>query len=361
MPEQIRILSLNCGSSSLKFGVFSGDENLLEGEAEEIGSAHATFWYSPAGQPKQESSKDIETHAAAFNLVQQTLAEAGLTDYQAIGHRVVHGGPQLRDHFRLTDETLLDLKKAMPFAPLHLPASIDVIEAVSKSLPDLPQIICLDTAFHKDLPDVSKTLPFSHDVRAQGVERFGFHGLSLESIVAQLPGIPQKLVIAHLGNGASITALRKGKSIDTSMGLTPTGGIMMGTRCGDVDPGALLYLLQQGMTEDDLVKLVDHQSGLLGISEKTSDVRELTNARASDSKCDLALRMFAYQVRKTVAAMAASLEGLDLLIFTGGIGEHADNIRKEVTTSLSFLGNFETRTLPAEEDLQIARITQRLL
>ncbi len=359
MPEAYRVLALNCGSSSLKFGVYEGEKILLEGEAEEIGLASASFWWKKG--EKTETKQPIANHSAAFVLLERTLAEAGLSAVDAIGHRVVHGGPNLRDHFRLTDESLRLLKDAIAFAPLHLPSSIEVIEACQKLMGNLPQVICLDTAFHKDLPDVSKTMPFPKKIRQLGVERYGFHGLSVESIVAQLPNIPERVVVAHLGNGSSITALLKGKSMDTSMGLTPSGGVMMGTRCGDIDPGVLLYLLHQGMDAGALETIVDHESGLKGISGRTSDVRELSKASASDADCDLALRMFAYQVKKSIAAMAAALGGLDALVFTGGIGEHAEALRDEITRGLAFLGSFKTKTLPSEEDLQIARITRQIL
>jgi acetate kinase len=290
----------------------------------------------------------------------QAMQHAGLPHPDAVGHRVVHGGPHLRDHHRLDPSTLETLRNAVPFAPLHLPASLIVIDAVSQSTPDIPQVICLDTAFHKDMPDVAQTLPFSRRVRDQGVQRYGFHGLSVESIVEQLDHIPERTVVAHLGNGASITALHKGHSIDTSMGMTPTGGVIMGTRSGDADPGALVYLLHNGMDADALGKLVDHESGLRGISERSSDVRELSAARTTDPKSDLALRMFAYSVKKTIAAMAAALGGIELLVFTGGIGQHAEQIRKEILDGLPFLGAFTTKVLPAQEDLQIVRITRRL-
>jgi len=345
MPETRRVLALNCGSSSLKFGVYSGHELVAEGEAEEIGLPEAKFTWKG-----QATDEPIADHNAAFALMKR----AGLGEFDAVGHRVVHGGPKLRDHFRLTDEGLRELKEAVPFAPLHLPSSIAVIEAVSQWLPKVPQVICLDTAFHKDLPDVSKTLPFSRAVREMGVERYGFHGLSVESIVAQLDPVPERLVVAHLGNGSSVTAVLAGKSVDTTMGLTPTGGVMMGTRCGDADPGVLLYLMRRGMGAQALEDLVDHQSGLKGVSGHSSDVREL---RAGD----LALRMFVYQVKKAIAGMAAALGGLDVLVFTGGIGQHAAGIRDEVCEGLAFLRAFEVQTLPSQEDLQIARITARLL
>jgi acetate kinase len=194
------------------------------------------------------------------------------------------------------------------------------------------------------------------------VERFGFHGLSLESILAQMSDIPERLVIAHLGNGCSVTAIKGGESIDTTMGLTPTGGIMMGTRCGDLDPGVLLFLMQHGYADRDrLSALVDRQSGLLGVSETTSDVRELLSIRQRDTRADLALRMFSYQVKKAIGAMAAALGGLDRLVFAGGIGENNGDLRNEVAAGLAFLGRFEVSVVPSQEDLQIARMTDGLL
>ncbi|HMF78986.1 MAG TPA: acetate/propionate family kinase [Bryobacteraceae bacterium] len=357
------VLALNCGSSSLKFGVYStgakggsilsdltnsdlGNQvnSIQEGEAEEIGHSGAT-----------------PDHATALRQTLESLEQGGLKEFSAVGHRLVHGGPHLREHARLTAEVSQKLQAAVEFAPLHLPAALAVIDAIEKKLPGIPQVICLDTAFHRHMPDVAKTLALPADVRALGVERFGFHGLSLESILAQLHPVPHRLVVAHLGNGSSITAIRNGQSIDTSMGLTPTGGVMMGTRCGDLDPGAILYLMRHlPAGADKLQDLVDHKSGLLGISSKASDVRELLAARASDPQADLALRMFCYQVRKTVASMAAALGGLDALVFTGGIGEHAHPVRDEICRGLAFLGPHTTQVLPAQEDLQIARITSRL-
>jgi acetate kinase len=344
MPSLSPVLALNCGSSSLKYGVYSNNNDpalLQEGEAEEIG--------------RNSSTPD---HAAALRQALESLARGGWKEFSAVGHRLVHGGPRLRQHVRLTSGVAQQLQAAVEFAPLHLPSALSVIDAIQNKLPNTPQVICLDTAFHRHLPDVAKTLALPADVRALGVERFGFHGLSLESILAQFHPVPDRLVVAHLGNGSSITAIRNGQSIDTSMGLTPTGGVMMGTRCGDLDPGALLYVMRHtGATADELEDLVDHKSGLLGISAKSSDVRQLQAARNQDRQVDLALRMFCYQVRKTIASMAAALGGLDALVFTGGIGEHAQPLREEICRPLAFLGRFAVNVLPAQEDLQIARIT----
>ena len=268
----------------------------------------------------------------------------------------MHGGPDVREHRALTDEVFAKLTAAVPFAPLHLPASLAVITAMREKMPELAQVVCLDTAFHRGMPDVARTFALPEKVRRTGVERYGFHGISLESIMAQLRPTPAKLVVAHLGNGASITAIQQGRSIDTTMGLTPTGGVTMGTRCGDLDPGVMIFLQRHGFAgADDLETLVNRQSGLLGVSGVSSDVRQLLEMRARVD-ADLALRMFCYQVRQAIAAMTAALGGVDLLVFTGGIGEHAETLRSEICATLSWMEPFEIRVLPAQEDLQIARI-----
>jgi acetate kinase len=334
------ILALNCGSSSLKFGLYrsgagGGPVLVREGEAQEI-----------------------RDHAAALA---HTLEVLDTNDIAAVGHRIVHGGADVRVHQPLTPQIKEKLRAAVAFAPLHLPAALSVIEATERKLPKARQVVCLDTAFHRKMPEVARTLALSAAARRLGVERFGFHGLSLESILAQMDSVPERLVVAHLGNGASITAIRDGQSIDTSMGLTPAGGIMMGTRSGDLDPGTIVYLMRKGYERaETLEALIDRESGLLGISETSSDVRELLRVRGKDARADLALKMFCYQAAKTIASMAAALHGLDVLVFTGGIGEHAAPLRDEICAHLKFLGDFQVRVLPAQEDLQIARITERL-
>jgi len=366
-PDQQLILALNCGSSSLKFGAYriaggpppdglhNTPELLCEGEAEEIGHPNGSFWFKSAGR-KDEHPTVYANHTAALAHALELLAKQGLTKFWRATHRVVHGGPEIREHQILTPAVLAKLQAAIPFAPLHLPASLEVIAAVSEKMPGLEQVICLDTAFHRSMPDVARTFALPADVRSKGVERFGFHGLSLESILAQLHPVPAKLVVAHLGNGSSITAILNGKSIDTSMGLTPTGGVMMGTRTGDLDPGVMLFLSRHGFAKpEELETLVNRKSGLLGISGTSSDVRQLIETRAQPAS-DLALRMFCYQVRKTIASMAAALAGIDLLVFTGGIGENAEALRHEICQPMKWIDPFEIRVLPAEEDLQIARI-----
>jgi acetate kinase len=270
----------------------------------------------------------------------------------------------LREHKLLDSAVAKELEAAVEYAPLHLPASLAVLKATQEKLPGVPQAICLDTAFHRHMPEVSRTYALPEKIRKLGVERYGFHGLSLESIVAQLPALPDRLVVAHLGNGASITAILKGVSIDTSMGLTPTGGLIMGTRCGDLDPGLMVYLMRRGYARaEQLERVFDHESGLLGISGMTSDVRSLLEDREKNKQAALALEMFCYQVRKTVAGMAAALGGVDVLVFTGGIGEHASALRTEISHGLKFLSSIEldVRVLPSQEDEQIAKNTVRLL
>ena len=363
MSEWRHILCVNCGSSSLKFGLYAWDGGNAacecEGEAQEVGSSSSRFWFRMRDR-KEEEILPLKDHAAALLHAAEVLKKAGAPRPQAVGHRFVHGGRRLHEHRRITPEVRDQLQAAADFAPLHVPVALSALEAIEERLPDVPQVACLDTAFHRRMPDVARTLALPHGIRELGVERYGFHGLSIESILAQLETIPDKLVVAHLGNGCSITAIRNGVSIDTSMGLTPTGGIMMGTRCGDIDPGVLLFLLRSGWDSGKLERCVDHESGLKGISGKTSDMRELTTLRVQDMNADLAIRMFCYQARKTVAGMAAALGGMDALVFTGGIGEHAAEIRDGICSGLDFLGGCRISVLPAREDLQIARITAKL-
>lgn len=361
------ILALNCGSSSLKFGLYEAKEDgaqaILHGEAEEIGGEQATFWFEEAGKERSKNNDSalLKTHASA--LQQALKCMQPFPAPAAVGHRFVHGGPKLREHTLIDAGILRELDAAIEFAPLHMPAALAVLRAASESLPEVPQAACFDTAFHRSMPEVSRTYALPQAIRALGVERYGFHGLSLESIVGQLKPLPERLVAAHLGNGASITAIHKGKSLDTSMGLTPTGGIVMGTRCGDLDPGVVIYLLRHGYAvADELEEVFDQQSGLKGLSGFTSDVRELLQQRAERPEAELALRVFCYQAAKAIGAMAAALGGIDLLVFTGGIGEHATKLRASIVEQLRFLGDpLAVKVLPSQEDEQIARNTARLI
>jgi acetate kinase len=358
------VLTLNCGSSSLKFGIYFSDgvnaRAFCEGAAEEIGREKSRFWLK-LNEERSEQQLHLPDHRAALTHALDALKDCAGSEPAAVGHRFVHGGPCVREHQRVTPAIMEQLRDAVEYAPLHLPPALSVLETMRHKLPKVTQVVCMDTAFHRTLPDVSRTYALPAEIRELGVERYGFHGLALESILAQLDPVPRDLVVAHLGNGSSITAIREGESIDTTMGLTPTGGVMMGTRCGDLDPGAVLYIMRHGYaTPEDLETIFDHRSGLLGVSGKTSDVRELIKSRAEDKQVNLALTMFCYQVRKAVAGMAAALGGLDALVFTGGIGEHADRLRREIYSGLKFLGEIRVLMLPAQEDLQIAKITAKL-
>ncbi len=258
----------------------------------------------------------------------------------AIGHRIVHGGPALRQHCRIDDAVLGQLQAAAAFAPLHAPAALALVRFAQVRFPGVPQVACFDTQFHAGLPDVARVLPIARELQSEGTQRYGFHGLSLESIVRQLGGaLPQRLVVAHLGNGASITAVKAGLSIDTSMGMTPSGGVIMGTRSGDLDPGVLVYLMREKKFDAArLEALIDQRSGLLGISGVSGDMRHLHEAAASNRDASLAIEMFCYSVRKQVAAMVAVLGGLDMLAFTGGIGENDAQVRADICAGLSWIG-----------------------
>lgn len=335
------VLALNAGSSSLKYGLYrvagDGCEELLAAQTE---AGHAGE--DPVGA------------------IVAALREHSLPMPDAVGHRLVHGGPNVRAHALIDAGLMAHLDEAKAFAPLHVPIAVDIVRHAQRAFPQAPQVACFDTAFHATLPPVAKTLPLPEDLRRGGIERYGFHGLSYESIVRQLgEATPERVVIAHLGNGASLCAVRAGKSVDTTMGLTPTGGIVMGTRPGDLDPGVLLYLMRErGYDVKRLEVLVDRESGLKGLSGGTSDMRKL---HAMDNEASrLALGVFVHVARKHVAAMAASLGGMDLLVFTGGIGENDADTRDAIVDGLRWMGPFDVRVMRTEEDEQIARHTWRL-
>jgi acetate kinase len=301
----------------------------------------------------------------------------------AAGHRFVHGGPRQHEPRRIDEELLAELRAAIPFAPLHMPAELLGLEAVSARRAELPQVACFDTHFHWDMPEIARRLPIPRQLHDAGVRRYGFHGLSYESVVSELGAQALgRAVIAHLGNGASMAAVRGGRSMDTTMGMTPAGGFMMGTRTGDLDPGVAVHLLDaHGLDARKLEQLVDRRSGLLAVSERTSDMRELLAARSSDPKSAFAVEMFCYQAAKAAAALAAALGGIDSLVFTGGIGEHAPPIREAICSRLSHLGvrldpvrnaanarvvstdgsAHIVRVVAANEELAIARHTRAVL
>lgn len=259
----------------------------------------------------------------------------------AVGHRVVNGGPHYASPQKITPQLLADLRNLVPLAPLHLPAEITIMEALAAQLPQIPQVACFDTAFHRRLPDLAQRFPLPRKLFDEGIRRYGFHGLSYEFILQELgPAADrQRLIIAHLGNGASLAAIKGGLPVDTSMGLTPTGGVMMGTRTGDLDPGILIYLLRERHYDAaKLERLVDSESGLLGVSELTSDMKALLAKRDSDPRAAKAIAMFCRSIRKQIGSFAAVLGGVDMLVFTGGIGEHAPAVRDEICCDLGHLG-----------------------
>jgi acetate kinase len=361
------VLALNSGSSSLKFGLYRVDASRadmqLSGEAGAVGDGRGTFkaWDSEHKTLLCESA-DTADQGEAIARIGKLLASSGLPAPSAIGHRIVHGGPELRQHCRIDATVLERLEAAVAFAPLHTPAALSVIRFAREHFPGIPQVACFDTTFHVDMPQVARVLPIPRSYQGQGIERYGFHGLSCESIVHQLAdALPGRMVIAHLGNGASVTAVRDGRSIDTSMGLTPTGGVIMGTRTGDLDPGVLLYLMREKKFDAAMLEdMVDHRSGLLGISGVGSDMRRLHEAAASNDDARLAIDMFCYSVRKQIAAMIAALGGVDMIVFTGGIGENDTEVRDTICAGLSWAGIGQIRVIGTQEDEQIARHTYAL-
>jgi acetate kinase len=369
------VLVLNSGSSSLKFGLFthSGDDEalLLEGSAEGIGRSDGRLRIkAPDGRVLVHEEHVLESQTGALQKLSQVLAQQQQARPVAVGHRVVHGGPHLRAHQRLTPDVRRRLQDAVHFAPLHIPPALALIDEATRIFGDAPHFACFDTAFHATLPPRAAQLALPRRYAQAGVMRYGFHGLSYESLVTQLgAGLPSRAVFAHLGNGSSVCALRDGQSVDTSMGLTPTGGVPMGTRCGDLDPGVLLYLMRaEKLDADALETLLNRQSGLAGYADGESDMQALEKrAAAGDANAALALDVFASAVRKTIGGYAALLGGIDLLVFTGGIGEHSETIRRRVCDGLAFMGLTEgdpagkVRAIHTEEEKQIARHCRALL
>jgi acetate kinase len=374
------VLALNSGSSSLKFGLYrvgpTKAELLLTGEAEAIGEEGSRFRAQDLrNHARLAETAPIPTQREAIARIGKFLDESGAPAPVAIGHRVVHGGPKLRQHCLIDGQVMQQLDAASAFAPLHTPAALSVMRFARKHFPTLPQIACFDTTFHIDLPDVARVLPIPRKLQSEGIQRYGFHGLSCESIVHQLGGdLPARLIIAHLGNGASVTAVENGKSIDTSMGLTPSGGLVMGTRSGEIDPGVLIYLMREKKLDAAMLEdMIDHRSGLLGISGISGDMRRLHEAASTSVDARLAIDMFCYCVRKQIASMIAVLGGVDLIVFTGGIGENDREVREAICGGLSWAGvviddsreNPPTPrrgvcVLPSQEDEQIARHTRAL-
>jgi acetate kinase len=367
------ILALNSGSSSLKFGIYSsgsGDSDeqpLLAGSAEGIGHNNGALHIrSSDGKALLARECVQESQSDALAVLATELRDHIHAAPVAVGHRIVHGGPELRTHQLITPRVLDQLRAATHFAPLHIPQALTLIASAQSIFPSAVHFACFDDAFHRTIPEVASHLPLAQRYFDAGVRRYGFHGLSYESLVHHFgERLPGRAIFAHLGNGASLCAVRNGLSVDTTMGFTPTGGIPMGTRSGDLDPGVFLYLLRkEKLTADELEDLLNHRSGLFALSSGESDVKALeARVRSDDPRAALALNVFATSVRKAIGAYAALLGGIDLLVFTGGIGEHSHHIRSLAANGLEFFGLTpdKIQIVPAEEEAQIARHCRRML
>ncbi len=386
------ILTVNGGSSSLKCSLFQIGPPLtpvVSCLVDRIGFPEGTLTLTDVASGTSERRPIQAAHHkdSVGPLIAWLEQKVTHTDLVAIGHRVVHGGHRYSEPQRLTPEVMGELRRLSPYDPEHLPSEIELIETLGQRYPSLPQIVCFDTAFHRDMPRVARLLPIPRRYDAAGVQRYGFHGLSYAYLMEELrriaPHEAQGLIIlAHLGNGASMAAVRGGKSIDTSMGFTPTAGLPMSTRSGDLDPGLLSYLSRtEGMTVEQFNTMVNRQSGLLGVSETSSDLRDLLASERHDLRAAEAVALFCYQAKRWIGSFAAALGGLDTLVFSGGIGENSAVVRARICEGLGFLGvaldeapnlagaaviskkesRVTVRVIPTDEEREIARSVLQLL
>lgn len=386
------ILILNAGSSSLKFSVFRaerGDGGLLaKGQVDGIGSSPRFVLRDSAGTAIEERALNgvAVNHEEALGIVLKALRyKFGDQRLAAVGHRVVHGGVKFASPVRIDEQILVELEQLIPLAPLHQPHNLSAIRSVTRQAPDVPQVACFDTAFHRAQPEVAQRFALPRRFLDEGIRRYGFHGLSYEYIASVLPSRDPKaakgrIIVAHLGNGASMCALLDGKSVATTMSFTPADGLMMGTRCGSLDPGVLLYLMtRHGMSAADLEHLIYHESGLLGVSNISSDMRVLLSSAAPHAA--EAIDLFVYRIGREIGSLVAALGGLDALVFTGGIGENSAAIREKVCRTASWLGVSLDETannargprisgagsavsvwvIPTNEEMMIAQHTRRVL
>jgi acetate kinase len=344
------ILTINGGSSSIKFALYTPGHpprRLLSGEVERIGLPDAVLKVAGGDgrQPERRPIAAPDHGHAVHQLIDWLDGQIGFSGVTAVGHRIVHGGARYSKPQRVTPELLDELRRLSPLDPAHLPGEIALIEAFQQRAPELPQVACFDTAFHRDMPRVARLLPIPRRYDAAGVQRYGFHGLSYAYLMEELARVASpeaaqgRIILAHLGAGASLAAVRGGKGIDTTMSFTPTAGLVMGTRCGDLDPGVLIYMMRsEGMTAEQVDELVNRRAGLLGVSEISSDMRDLLGRQATEARAAEAVALFCYQAKKWIGALAAALGGLDTLVFAGGIGENAPEIRSRICDGLGFLG-----------------------
>jgi len=386
--DERSILVLNVGSSTLKFGLYplvERDDALLQGVLEYTGPTTGQLRLTDSTGHSESRELVVSRDSAAAGLLHYLQAESRFASIQSVGHRLVHGGSKLRKPVRVDANVRALLEGIIPLAPNHLPAELRAIDEVARLAPSLVQVVCFDTAFHSDLPAVARIFGLPRRLSDSGVVRYGFHGLSYEYVTEELRArgeLAPRTIVAHLGNGASIAAILDGVSIDTSMGMTPAGGLVMSTRSGDLDPGVMLYLLRsRGFSVSGLDDATNREGGLLGISETSSDVRDLLAASATDSRAQDAIDVFCYQARKFIGAYAAALGGIDALVFTGGIGEHSPEIRARICAKLDFLGiridpllngtnasklsaadsRVATRTVKTKEEVMIARHVRKSL
>lgn len=390
--ELSSFLTINGGSSSIRFALYGADRPLrrrLHGKVDRIGQSgtNLTFTDTTGGQSDARTIELDDQGSAVALLVDWLDAQPAFASLKAVGHRVVHGMTHSKPE-RITPELLDELHRITPYDPDHLPLEIELIEAFRQRHPAVPQVACFDTAFHRTMPRVATLLPIPRRYEAAGVRRYGFHGLSYEFLMEELErlGDPAatggSVILAHLGSGASLAAVRDGKSIDTSMGFTPTSGLMMGSRSGDLDPGLVSYLARtEKMDAPQFQDMVNRASGLLGVSELSSDLRDLLVQEADDVRAAEAVAMFCYQAKKWIGSFAAALGGLDTLVFAGGIGENAPVIRQRICEGLGFLGieidhssnaknaplispgsgRVTVRIIHTDEELMIAKSVVRLL
>lgn len=385
LPNTLNILTINGGSSSIRFAIFENGRTLhrlLDGKIERIGLRGTTL----TADSEVHSVSGVGHAAAVRFLLNWLEAQPASASVKAVGHRVVHGMKHSEPE-RITPRLLAELRRIAPYDPDHLPGEIDLIEAVARAHPKLPQFACFDTAFHRTMPRVAKLLPIPRRYDKKGIQRYGFHGLSYTHLMEELrrldpPAAKGRVILAHLGNGASLAAVRNGKSIDTSMGFTPAAGLVMSTRTGDLDPGLAYFLARtEGMSAAQFQHLVNHESGLLGVSGTSSDMRDLCAAETTDVRAAEAIELFCYQVKKWIGSFAAALGGLDTLIFSAGIGENTPLIRKRICDDLGLLGikldgrrnaknaalissvasRVRVRVIRSDEELMIAKSVTRLL
>jgi len=391
------VLVLNSGSSSIKFSLYEAGngtrEKLFEGAVDGIGTDLGKFWIKDAaGKKLVDQTPPLPNRAVAFKLVADALNSGEFPAPAAIGHRTVCGGPTVTENQLITPRLIDEIESYKDLAPLHTPIAVYIMREALKLFPGIPNFAILDTYFHRTLPEVSTRLPIPAEYAAMGVRRYGYHGISYESIVHQLqPDVPKKLIVAHLGNGASISAIKEGKCLDTSMGLTPTGGIISGSRAGDIDPGVLIFILKKiaettpdtAEAAEKLETVVSKKSGLLGVSELSNDMRDLREAIAGgNTKARLAVDKFCWTIARWIGSYVAELDGLDMLVFTGGIGENDIASRAEICAGLGALGievdaernnvrgaaviskassKVTVRVIPPAEDLMIVNHVVRLM